>query len=55
MNKQIHEEKEQISQQVRNWNGSRLVFDNIKQRLSVLRNLYEQKEILNKNKKEKKS
>ena len=48
-NKHIHEEKEQISQQVRNWNGSQLVLDNIKHRLSVLRNLYEQNEIINKN------
>ncbi len=51
-NKHIHEEKEQISQQVRNWNGSQLVLDNIKHRLSVLRNLYEQNEIINKNENE---
>jgi len=44
----IEEEQENISQQVRNWNGSKLVFDNIQQRLSVLRNHYEQAENLRK-------
>jgi hypothetical protein len=51
--KQITEEKELISQQVRNWNGSQLVLNNIVHRLSVLRNLYEQEEITNKNNNEK--
>jgi len=42
--KNIKEEQENISQQVRNWNGSKFVFDNIQQRLATLRNHYEQEE-----------
>ena len=36
-NKQMEEEQESVSQQVRNWNGSDIVFENIIQRLNLLR------------------
>ena len=40
--KAIYEEREALSQQVRNWNGSELVLNNIKHRLETLKNAIEQ-------------
>lgn len=40
--KLIYEEREALSQQVRNWTGSDLVLSNIKHRLETLKNLIDQ-------------
>jgi hypothetical protein len=42
--KEIEEEQESVSQQIRNWNGGVIVYDNIKQRLGQLRGWYEGQE-----------
>lgn len=51
---EMHQEQENVSQQVRNWNGSKIVLDNIRHRLEKLRNLYEQQEVQKKFKSEEK-
>jgi len=48
--KSIYEEREALSQQVRNWNGSDLVMSNIKHRLETLKNLIDQARIAEKSK-----
>lgn len=48
--KLIYEEREALSQQVRNWTGSDLVLSNIKHRLETLKNLIDQRKLVEKNK-----
>lgn len=51
LNKELYEERESLSQQVRNWNGSHYVLTNIKHRLERLKNAFEQLKNLEKQEK----
>jgi hypothetical protein len=53
-NKQLYEERESLSQQVRNWNGSPFVLSNIMHRLEKLKNAFDQIKNLEKEEKRRK-